>query len=114
MNNDDFSSLVLKPSERLYLFLLRIKKKAQLPDSMRYLYLHDLVKQNSSGKTDQLNAPIPDDTYSLTDKYYRYAIYRRDLFFKGKLPVILSAIALIKSFQDEILWLLQELAKLLK
>lgn len=38
-----------------------------------------------------------------TDKATRYFLYRKESYFQGKLPVVLSIIALIKSFDCEIL-----------
>lgn len=114
MESEDFSNIVLKFSERVFLFSLRFKKKRILPKEMHYLYVNDLISPNYTDKKDAFGVFIPDGTYSLSDKYTRYLIYRRDNFFKGKLPVIISVIALLRSYKDEILWLLQELAKLLK
>ena len=114
MEKDDFGKIVIKRNERLYLLSLRFKKKRKLPPSMRYLYVYGLVVPNYTGERDQLGGFIQDGTYSLSDKYARYSIYRRDLFFRGKLPVIISVIALLRSYRNEILWLLQAIAKLLK
>lgn len=41
-------------------------------------------------------------TISATDKAFRYFLYRKEDYFKGKLPVIIALIALIKSFDVEI------------
>ncbi len=46
-------------------------------------------------------------TYSATDRAKRYFLYRRERFFEGKFPVIIAGIALIKSFEHEILAILK-------
>lgn len=40
-----------------------------------------------------------------TDKASRYFLYRKENRFKGKFQVIIAFIALIKSFDQEIVWL---------
>lgn len=42
-------------------------------------------------------------TLHASDKATRYFLYRREQYFKGKLPVVIALVALIKSFDREIM-----------
>lgn len=57
---------------------------------------------------------VPNGTYSITPQYERYRAYRRDLFFSGKLPVIISVIALIGAYRHEIFSVVRAIMQLLK
>lgn len=49
---------------------------------------------------DENGSPIPTGTFSLTDKYIRFRIYRREKFFHSMpswLAVVISIISLIVS-----------------
>lgn len=110
----DIEKIHLSPSESAFLLKLNRKKHLPLPPNMRNLYVWDLVGYDYSDAVDPFGSYKLLGTVHLGFNYQRWKKYRRELFFKGCFPVIISLIALIKSFQNEILWLLQELMKLLK
>lgn len=51
---------------------------------MRYLDVYGLASPNYTDKQDAFGVFVQDGTYSLSDKYARYLIYRRDTFFLGE------------------------------
>lgn len=109
-----YKDLDLTFREKLFLFCNRKKKSFDLPNEYRSLLRFGLVTYESTGELDKFGIATHTGKYVLTDEYTRYRVYQKDVFFKGKFPVIISLIALIKAFQDEILWLIQAVMRLLK
>lgn len=97
----DYSQISLKSGERTRLFLANLKKSVKERFFGKYLsHLRKLgfIAPNYSG-LDGYGVPIPNGTYSVTDAYDYYIIWRRDQFFRGSVwPAILSgAVSLIVS-----------------
>ena len=95
----EFDDIHLFIGERVKLFLLRFKKRANeeffgkyfhfLYYEAKFIETH-FVRKKSSGKAD------PDCAYSLTDRYFRYCAYRFDKFMEQIIfPIIVSVIASI-------------------
>lgn len=110
----DVAQIRLTPAEKLFLRKLRFKKHLPLPENMRNLRSLGLVDPDYLDEKGPIGECVPSGTVHLTDKYIRWCFYSRDTVFKEKIPVIISVIALLKSCQDEILWLLRQIAILLK
>ena len=77
----DFSNIYLKPDEKRSLFLFHFKKK-RLKEKIkcfRALYEeYGFIKQNYTKELDAFMHPIPDGTYSISDRYERYKVYRKE------------------------------------
>lgn len=93
--------------------LRQILRKKEVPDTfcneyqkktfLKYELITITYPQiiSSSGRPVTLsNAPAH---IKISDKAYRYFLYRKEAYFKGKLPVVISVIALVKSFDREIM-----------
>lgn len=111
----EFNEIFLTWKEKLIMLRLSICKKIQgnvRIEPYRQLFLYGFIKNNSYINPDDLMENY-DGTMSVTDTYKRYCIYRREQFFKGKLPVIIAFLALMKSYgfgiDDIILWCMQRL-----
>lgn len=97
--SNDFSDINLYFSERVKLYVMRFKKQVTgdfLEPSLRlfldykfiasYYEFHDTLKNPSPKKT----------LYSLTDRYFRYCLYRRRKFFDSKIwPFVISIVSAI-------------------
>jgi hypothetical protein len=97
----DFNEIHLTLSERFKLFCLRIKKSVSesfLGSDLDYLLSVCFIKSNYLlNTTDAIGCPVPDGTYSLTEKYRRYLIFRREKMFFSVLnsvvtPIVVSVI----------------------
>lgn len=103
--NDDYDKIMLSFKERC--ILRRIMKKRKVPysfcsDHQRDVFLkYELITirspkiVTSAGKviTDSKELPF----IFITDKAKRYFLYRKEDYFKGKLPVIIALAALVIS-----------------
>ena len=103
MYDYDFSNINLTISENFKLFCMRFKKKVTehfLGDSCFYLLSIGFVKANHLSTKNSIGSHDPDGTFSLTEKYKRYCVYRRHKFFDNKIwPFIISiATAIITAF----------------
>lgn len=97
--NDEFANLNLYFSEKLKLFIMRYKKHVTanfLGDSLRPLMSIKFITSHYTF-TDTLKAQNPSSAlYSLTDRYFRYCVYRRNKFLDSKIwPFIISIISAI-------------------
>ena len=103
--SDDYDKIMLSFKERRILH--RILKKQEVPDTFcsdqqkelfrRYqlIYIQQDQIINKSGRPiPKPGAPI---TIKPTDKTFRYFLYRKEDYFKGKLPVVIALVALIIS-----------------
>lgn len=107
---DDYDKIILSLKEKLILYC--ILKRKQVPndfcnDIQKNLFLrYDLVyvQQNQIVTSTGRVCPDPNATKYLvaTDKAFRYFLYRKESYFKGKFPVVIAFIALVKSFDMEI------------
>lgn len=106
-----YENIILTFKEKYLLFFLRFKHKAvdsYFNGSFYTLIEYQLIKRNYKSKRSESGASIPDGTYSLTDKYFRYCAYRRQKFFDSKLwPLIISVVASIitSTITTQLLWL---------
>lgn len=97
--SNDFESINLYFSERAKLFLMRFKKYVSgdfLEPSLKLFLDYKLIAAFYQFKDTQAT-PNPQKTrYSLTDRYFRYCLYRRKKFFDSKIwPFIISIISAI-------------------
>ena len=96
-----FKEILLTKEERKILRKIRLHQPVKDSDTVSRLATefcfvirhYDRVTDPKTG----LRHPVPNGKFSLTPEYERYRIYRREQYFVGKLPVILSIIALIIS-----------------
>ena len=106
---DDYDKIMLSAKEKQILKQI-IKKKEVTEtfcnDTQKTIFLrHDLIRitqdqtVTSAGRVANVSGT---GRIQATDKAYRYILYQRDSYFKGKLPVIIALVALIKSFDVEI------------
>lgn len=111
---NDYSTFILRTNEKICLFKLRFIKHASSNffgnHFSKFSKLH-LIAPTSGTLIHGVYKPKND--YHLTSTYWEYIAYRRESYFKGKLPVIISIIALMKSYgfgiDDIILWCMQQL-----
>lgn len=105
---DDYDKIMLSLKEKYVLHRILKKRKVSLDfcsEQQKDIFLkHDLIyiqqKQNiiSTGRVVvDGNAP---KFIQPTDKAFRYFLYRKETYFKGKLPVVIAVIALILSIAD--------------
>ena len=96
-----FKEVLLTKEERKILHKIRLHRTVEDSDTISSLISpfcfvvrhYDRVTDPKTG----LHHSVPNGKFSLTPDYERYRIYRREQYFVGKLPVILSIIALIIS-----------------
>lgn len=97
--NDDFSNVTLYFKERAKLFIMRFKKQvtADFLEPSLQLFLSYKFISASYEFTDTLKSKnVKPTLYSLTDRYFRYCVYRRKKFFDSKIwPFIISVISAI-------------------
>ena len=98
-----FDDIHLTAGEKLSLLSFRFKKE-QYEEEIKYFWslaeTYEFIARNYTGKADGNGYPIPTGTFSLTDKYIRFRIYRREKFFHSMpswLAVVISIISLIVS-----------------
>lgn len=105
----DFDTIILTPKERYLLLRLRFKKKEignVYHPSWAALHSNGFVKQNYLAEKDSEGGQIPDNTLSLTDKYYRYCIFtRRQRIHRYFTPIVISVITTIATNLLKELWL---------
>ncbi len=114
-SSEDFDKIYLTYKERLLLLNIKIRGKVVADiysQPYRQLHKYDFIKRNYVYDVEH-REDIFDGTVSLTMTYKRYCLYRREQFFRGKLPVIISILALMKSYgvgiDDIIAWCTQQL-----
>lgn len=99
----DFGNINLFFWERAKLFLMRFKKRVSskfLGKQKHPLLKMNLVSENYLPYQSPIGEYLEDGTYSLTEKYYRYLVYKRHLFLKSMansivFPIIVSVITSI-------------------
>lgn len=95
--NEDFSNINLYHSEKVKLFIMRFKKWVTaefLGSSLRPLLNNKFIACNYPF-TDTNKSHTPNKSlYTLTDRYFRYCVYRRNKFWDSKIwPFIISIAA---------------------
>ena len=105
----DYNSLILTYKERLLLIMLRFKKKHpgniyQAPWTS--LANKGFIKQNYLPERDREGCQIPDNTFSLTDTYYRFLIYERKQRINRYLtPIVIAFVTTVVTNLLQELWL---------
>lgn len=94
--------ICLTRREKYLLLSMKNGKKIKPEFDVSQLVSFGLIRRDYSGKKNDIGEQLPDDTYSITDYGHRYLIHKREEYFTRKLPVVISLIALIKSFWPEI------------
>jgi len=109
------NGIYLTSREKRLLFVLRFCKKIKPKFDVSHLVSTGLIRPNSSGELNSIGEALEDGTYSLTDSGTRWFIQTKEKFFVKKLPVVLSLIALVKSFWPEIKnmfkWIIETVGK---
>lgn len=105
-------NIYLTSREKRLLILMCFKKKVLPKFNVSKLYSYGLIDHTYSGNPNQYGARMPDKTFCLTDLGRRWLIKWKEECFVKKLPVVLSLIALIKSFWPEICAVIEALKKL--
>lgn len=93
--------IYLTSREKRLLLLMRFKKKVLPRFDVSRLYSYGLIDHTYSEKPNQYGARYPEKTFCITDLGRRWLIKWKEECFVNKVPVILSLIALIKSFWPE-------------
>lgn len=95
----DFSNINLYFSEKMKLFIMRFKKQVTsdfLEPSLHILLAYKFISAHYEFTDTQKNEHPEPTLYSLTDRYFRYCVYRRNNFFNGKIwPIAISVISAI-------------------
>lgn len=115
----DFSKINLLFSEHFKLFLMRFKKRVSLKflgNQAEYLLYIAFIKANYSEYKNEIGERLPDGTYSLTDKYRRYIVYRHNELMKAiansiVFPIIVSVAASVITSILTVLLLQQSVLK---
>lgn len=97
----DFDKINLLFSERFKLFLMRFKRRVSLAflgKHAEYLLQIAFIAANYSGHQNEIGEDLPDGTFSLTEKYRRYIVYRHHEILKTignsvVFPIIVSVTA---------------------
>lgn len=99
MPTRDYSNINLRFSEKTKLFIMRFKKQVTekfLGSSVKLLLDIRFIKSNYPFIDTTQNKKSVPVLYSLTDRYYRYCIFRRHKFFDSKVwPLIISALTAV-------------------
>lgn len=105
MSTNDYDKIMLSLKEKF--LLRRILKRKNVPynffnDKQRDLFLKYgliTVQQKQIVTSTGRVCPEPNSSkyISTTDKAFRYFLYRKEAYFKGKLPVLIALAALIIS-----------------
>mgnify|MGYP006977005195 CR=1 FL=1 len=88
MPTRDYSNINLRFSEKAKLFIMRFKNQVTekfLGSSVKLLLDIRFIKSNYSFADTTRNKKSTPALYSLTDRYYRYCIFRRHKFFDSNI-----------------------------
>lgn len=122
-STDEYENIYLTQKEKR--ILRRIMRRNEVPtdfcseECRNTLEEHGLIYVNRDTETDIgygiKKAITPDEpkTIRALDKATRYFLYRKEQYFKGKLPVVIALVALIKSCDREIITLFHFIQDLL-
>lgn len=109
----DIENIHLRFCEFLSLLSVRIRKR-KAEAEIKYLEIlyneYDLIQPNYNPVIyDGFGSPVKDDTFSISDRYYRYMIFRRKKIMEGNilLSSILSGIISIVVSALTTWWLLK-------
>lgn len=100
--------------------LRRMLRKKEVPDTFctaiqKETFLkYGLIRIQQNQSVTSTGRVVPDVSspkyIQTTDKAFRYLLYRKESYFKGKFQVIIAFLALIKSCDTEICWLIHFIA----
>lgn len=97
--NEDFSNINLFFTEKVKLFIMRFKRNVSedfLGDSCRFLTSIKFVHASYEFRDTLAGLPPSPVFYTLTRRYYRYCVYRRNKFFDSKIwPFFISVAAAV-------------------
>ena len=82
---EPFENIHLKSGEFWSLISVRIhgrKERSKIKYFTTLYNQYELIAPNYGDDLDSFGSPIPDDTYSVCDRYYRYMIFRRKELFR--------------------------------
>ncbi len=105
----NFEDIHLTSGEKLSLFSFHFqkrKRKERIKHFSTLYYDFEFLSRNLTNEVDANNNRIPDDTYSISDKYCRFKIWRRKQRFKSLpnwIAILISLVTLIFSVVTE-LW----------
>ena len=95
--NSDFSNVNLYFPEKVKLFIMRFKKWVTaefLGSFLRPLLDNKFITSYYEFRDAQKTQENHNTIYTLTDRYFRYCVYRRHKFFDSKLwPFVISVVA---------------------
>lgn len=120
METINYSSIMLSRKERH--ILRQIMKRKKVPysfctDEQRNAFLkYNLISVQHPRRMTETGRVVraPGESFILiNDNAFRYFLYRKEASFVGKLPVIISIIALLKACDQEILWFFHLISGLL-
>ena len=93
----DFEKINLLKAEKRSLFLFHFKKK-RIERKIKYFHSlyheYDFLQKNYSNEVDCFGSPVHDGTYSISDNYRRYKVFRR----RKRLEILPNWIAITISF----------------
>lgn len=117
MNYVSFDEIHLLRKEKLCLFSFHFYKK-QKPDTIscfQSLYSdYGFLKLNSTGLFDETGCEMFDGTYSISDRYYRYKIHRREwtiCHLPNWVAIVISLIPYVIKIIESLLKQPEQLAK---
>ena len=91
---EDFSNINLFRKERFKLFCMRFKKDVSgkfLAESLYGLSRIKFIQADYEFEDTLATQHSKETLYRLTDRYFRYCVYRRNKFYDGKIwPFIIS------------------------
>lgn len=96
-----YDNIHLLPKEKRSLFSFHFwknKPKEKIKCYYELCFIYKFIKQNYTGKKDEMGFDILDDTYSISDNYRRYKIYLRKKRFTNLPNWIAIVISLISLF----------------
>ena len=104
-----FEDIYLTSGEKLSLFSFHFrkhKKCEKIKHFQKLYHEYDFLKENLGPEVNFFNQPMPNGTYSLSDRYHRYKIWRRKQRFNS-LPnwlAILISLASLALSTITLLW----------
>ena len=109
MDTDDYDKILLSFKEKR--LLRQIIRKDEVPISfcnvtqkavfLKYGLIR-IIQDQTLTSSGRVTYDPGTERIKAEDKAFRYFLYRKENYFKGKLPVVIAIIALVKSFDVEI------------
>lgn len=110
IHSDDYDKIMLSLKEKFILYQILKRKEVDYTfctDRQKEVFLNYgliVIRQQHTVSSTGLVVPVAGAPKYIqtTDKAFRYFLYRKESYFKGKFPVVIAFIALAKSFDAEI------------